>query len=561
MLTRLIISLSFLLLMPLICQAQLPNPDYYTLFQITGGPGQTRVIDSAGSVLHTWNSNISAVSGTAAYLREDGLLLRSGQRGFAGGFLPGSWSTVQLVEMDGTVVWEYTQQVAGQLTFHHDLKPMRNGNILVTVWEFLSVAEMEALGWQPVNGVNGVWMEKIQELEPNLLDGSTTVVWEWALENHLAQDLDANRPNFANVGAERGRVDINFNASITSGDYFHISGIDYSEERDEIVLCPNNIDELWVIDHSTTTAEAATSTGGARGQGGEIIYRWGNPQVYDFRNGSTEPRFLGGAHDPRWCVDPDSGEIQLTVHNNNRVDNTPQIVDSQVLLLDLPLNESGDYVINNAETFLPEAPEVLYELDPADPFFSTRIMGSAQRLSNENILITLALSRTLVEVNQAGEIVWQETINDGGSFIFKSQNYTVSYPGFQGILSPLVAGDFNRDGVVNCVDLDGYIDGLNHTAVGALAALDVDGNNEISMSDAITHIENLVTTSNGVVGTIQGDFNCDGTVDVLGDAFTLVGNLGSTVISYSQGDADFNGFVNVLDDAFILVGNLGVSNQ
>ena len=50
-------------------------------------------------------------------------------------------------------------------------------------------------------------------------------------------------------------------------------------------------------------------------------------------------------------------------------------------------------------------------------------------------------------------------------------------------------------------------------------------------------------------------------MDVLGDAFTLVGNLGSTVISYSQGDADFNGFVNVLDDAFILVGNLGVSNQ
>ena len=51
-------------------------------------------------------------------------------------------------------------------------------------------------------------------------------------------------------------MDINFNAGIFNGDYFHISGIDYSEERDEIVLCPNNIDELWVIDHSTTTAEA-----------------------------------------------------------------------------------------------------------------------------------------------------------------------------------------------------------------------------------------------------------------------------------------------------------------
>jgi len=191
---RLLLSLSFLLV-PVICQAQLPNPDYFSLFQLTGGAGETRLIDSAGSVLHTWESNISAPSGTAAYLREDGLLLRSGQRNDipAVGFLPGSWSTVQLVEMDGTVVWEYTQQVAGELTFHHDLKPMVNGNILVTVWELLPVAEMEALGWEAVNGVNGVWMEKIQELEPNLSDGSTTVVWEWALENHLGTLLTWGR--------------------------------------------------------------------------------------------------------------------------------------------------------------------------------------------------------------------------------------------------------------------------------------------------------------------------------------------------------------------------------
>ena len=147
MLTRLLFSLCFILV-PCTCQAQLPNPDYYTLFQLTGSSSETRLIDSAGSVLHSWQSDISAVSGTAAYLREDGLLLRSGQRGAipAGAFLPGSWSTVQLVESDGTVVWEYTQQVVGELTLHHDLKPMQNGNILVTVWEFFSAAEIQAQG-------------------------------------------------------------------------------------------------------------------------------------------------------------------------------------------------------------------------------------------------------------------------------------------------------------------------------------------------------------------------------------------------------------------------------
>ena len=458
MLTRLLFSLCFILV-PCTCQAQLPNPDYYTLFQLTGSSSETRLIDSAGSVLHSWQSDISAVSGTAAYLREDGLLLRSGQRGAipAGAFLPGSWSTVQLVESDGTVVWEYTQQVVGELTLHHDLKPMQNGNILVTVWEFFSAAEIQAQGWEPVAGVAGVWMEKIQELEPNLVDGSTNVVWEWALENHLVQNLDQNDANFGNVGQERGRVDINFNRAITSGDYFHISGIDYNEERDEIVLCPNNIDELWVIDHSTTTAEAATSTGGARGQGGELIYRWGNPAAYDFHNGPATQRFLGRAHDPRWSVNPVSGELQMTVHNNDRVDNTTA-VDSQALVLDLPLDLNGDYVINDAETFLPQAPEVLYERDPADPFFSTPFMGSAQRLGNGNVLITLALIRTLVEVDQTGNVVWEEMINPG-TFIFKSQSYPLSYAGFDELF-PLL-GDVNLDGVVDFFDIQPFIDLLS----------------------------------------------------------------------------------------------------
>jgi hypothetical protein len=58
-----------------------------------------------------------------------------------------------------------------------------------------------------------------------------------------------------------------------------------------------------------------------------------------------------------------------------------------------------------------------------------------------------------------------------------------------------------------------------------------------------------------------GDLDLDGTVNVLGDAFTLVGSLGSTVVSYSQGDINLDGAVNVLGDAFVLVGNLGRTNE
>ena len=73
-------------------------------------------------------------------------------------------------------------------------------------------------------------------------------------------------------------------------------------------------------------------------------------------------------------------------------------------------------------------------------------------------------------------------------------------------------------------------------------------------------IAQSVTTSNGVTGTFPGDVNCDGSVNVLGDAFALVGNLGGSATMYSQGDVNFDGIVNVLGDAFILVGNLGMNN-
>ena len=56
---------------------------------------------------------------------------------------------------------------------------------------------------------------------------------------------------------------------------------------------------------------------------------------------------------------------------------------------------------------------------------------------------------------------------------------------------------------------------------------------------------------------ILGDASLDGIVNVLGDAFVLVGNLNSTT-NLAWADGNFNGDdrVNVLSDAFLLVSNL-----
>ena len=141
------------------------------------------------------------------------------------------------------------------------------------------------------------------------------------------------------------------------------------------------------------------------------------------------------------------------------------------------------------------------------------------------------------------------------------QNVSVTVTGF---MTPEVLGDFDGDGDVDCDDLDGYVGNIGASVegmTGALANLDIDLDDTITADDAEECITTLVITSNGVTGTFPGDLDCNGSVDVLNDAFALITNLGDTVTSYAEGDVDFSGNVDVLNDAFVLVGNLGETNE
>lgn len=136
------------------------------------------------------------------------------------------------------------------------------------------------------------------------------------------------------------------------------------------------------------------------------------------------------------------------------------------------------------------------------------------------------------------------------------QFFSITVPGGSTLL-----GDFDMDGDVDLDDLDRYNQNIGADAIGELADLDLDGDDIVGANDFETHYSQLVETDTGVNGTFAGDANLDGTVDVLGDAFTLVGNLGQSATSWSQGDFNGDGVVDVLGDAFILVGNLGMANN
>jgi len=144
---------------------------------------------------------------------------------------------------------------------HHDVKTLPNGNVLLIAWEIKTLYEAIVAGRNP-NYVSdqGLWPDHVIEVEPT---GPTSgdIVWEWHVWDHLIQDFDPTKENYGVVGDHPELVDINYGAS-QKLDIMHTNSIDYNEDFDQIMVSVCFYNEIWVIDHSTTTEEAAGHTGG-----------------------------------------------------------------------------------------------------------------------------------------------------------------------------------------------------------------------------------------------------------------------------------------------------------
>lgn len=405
--------------------------DGYTLFTPTKSK-KTYLINNCGQVINQWSSNY--ISGKSVYLLEDGSILRAGEILNPDIKIGGIGGIIELFDWDNNLIWSY-EYSSNQFSHHHDAIPLPNGNILLLVATRKTDAEAIAIGRDPSTMVNGeIYNEQIIELTP-VGNNAINIVWEWNVWDHLIQDFDISKNNFGIIADNPQLMDINFiGRSNNKADWLHANSIQYNAQLDQIIISFQGTSEIFIIDHSTTTAEAASHSGGQRGKGGDILYRWGNPIAY--KQGTENDRTLYGQHYPHWIPDEyvDGGKILIFNNGLERVGDF-----SAVNIIDPPTNNSGNYITPLGTPFGPVQAEWEYK-DPGN-FFS-EIISSAQRLPNGNTLICEGTKGHFFEIDEKKEKVW-EYINPESSTkiltqgetgadnaVFRVLKYSKDYPAF-----------------------------------------------------------------------------------------------------------------------------------
>jgi hypothetical protein len=416
--------------------------DGYTLFAPLRST-TIYLIDMDGEIAHEWKT--AYAPGNSVYLLENGNLLRCAreQRNpvFHGG---GQGGRIQELRWDGAVLWDYVVSDE-QRMHHHDVEPLPNGNVLLLVWEAKTSAEVLAAGRDPEQiSEDGLWPDAVLEIEPDRTEGGR-VVWEWHAWDHLVQDQAPDLANFADPAKQPERIDINADhrhrGAPTAADdaaererqeqmrqlgyvgddeeededdepegpdggrdgrggprtdWLHTNSVSYDAEHDLIALSVREMSEIWIIDHSTTTEEAAGSRGGRYGRGGDLLARWGNPQNHGA--GDAGDRRLFVQHDARWIPSEDDDALHVLVFNNGRGRGDGEY--STVEEIVLPFNEKTGFAAAPVEA------SWTYAAEDRTSFYSSFISGS-QRLTNGNTLVCSGAQGRIFEVSPAGDVVWE----------------------------------------------------------------------------------------------------------------------------------------------------------
>ena len=295
--------------------------DGYVMFSVPNS-ASVYLINRKGEVVHEWKGNYGGTA-NVAYLMDDGSIVKNAVDPdfpvFAGG---GEAGRLQKINWNNKMLWDF-EYANEEALVHHDMTIMPNGHILAIAWEARNAKDVLAAGRKPeLTPKAGVWPDRIIEIEPNG-DRGGKIVWEWHVWDHLVQDYDSKKANYGKPADHPELLDFNVGEPLPplitqdsmdilrakgqmpwrnqtpenmGSDVYHFNAIKYNPELDQIAFSSPHLSEIFIIDHSTTTKEAAGHTGGRWGKGGDFLYRWGNPQNYHHGDSTSEKSTVRDCH-------------------------------------------------------------------------------------------------------------------------------------------------------------------------------------------------------------------------------------------------------------------------
>lgn len=266
---------------------------------------------------------------------------------------------------------------------HHDVAPMPNNDILVALWEKTppAIASQVQGGTPNTEFQETIWSDELAEVNPK-----GEIVWSWHSYEHLDPQKD-----------ELGSLMPRYAWTYTNGlSYMEHNPIDGTEG---FLVSMRSLSTVFIV----------------RKSDGEIL--WRSPK--DMLNTQHDPTLLPNGH------------ILVFDNGLDRVPNPFPAYSTRVVEIDPKENkivwqfDGGEGAIDKVHLFAP-------------------IVGSAQRLSNGNTLITDGPRGHIFEVTQEKKVVWDlvspyYTYQTGpfpNNFLFKIRRYTANEVKFPQNIAP-----------------------------------------------------------------------------------------------------------------------------
>lgn len=406
------IVLSLIMLaLPLIVIAQFNQGIQYNTKEATNGysllsnPAGSFLIDNCGRIINKWF--VTQPENHCKLLPNGNLLYMK-------------FNTINEVNWSGTNVVNIAAE-ATDFYLDYEVIKLPNGNYLCVGRKSFTSAQFSSYGYDIPNTSPSVY-DIVVEVDKN----TGKIVWRWDLIDHVIQDKFPSKKSFGVIAEHPEKININAIQTYdwNSQESFMINGMDYNPELDQIVLSIRKIGEIVIIDHSTTTEEAKTSSGGKYKKGGDLLYRYGNP--FNYGKGKKSDQQLYFQHNPNWILyGAHKGKIMLFNNLLNKANY------SSVEIIAPPIKGDGTYTYDTAKGYLPWTPDIAYNEVNTGTFFHSEYTSCAKVLPNGNIAITTGQNSTAFEINPSGKLLWEYIVPSGG-YIFRTERYASEYPAFSG---------------------------------------------------------------------------------------------------------------------------------